>query len=116
MQASNAVAGRMKCQHEIALGGLRSQCVHLFADILSHCLCCLLIFIRYCCLLLAMQGTLRAALDDGILVDKATGCQHLPSVLSLAHNVACAMTYLHQARAMALQHVSTPCAQCCVLH
>jgi len=60
----------------------------------------LLIFIRYCCLLLAMQGTLRAALDDGILVDKATGCQHLPSVLSLAHNVACAMTYLHQARAM----------------
>jgi hypothetical protein len=58
-------------------------------------------------LLLTMQGTLRAALDHGGVMDKATGCQHLPSVLSLAHNVACAMTYLHQARAMALGFASS---------
>uniref|UniRef100_A0A383WJF9 Protein kinase domain-containing protein n=1 Tax=Tetradesmus obliquus TaxID=3088 RepID=A0A383WJF9_TETOB len=42
------------------------------------------------------QGTLRQALDAGLLVNKATGCHLLPTVLSLAHNIACAMHYLHQ--------------------
>jgi hypothetical protein len=47
-----------------------------------------------CCAVL--QGTLRQALDAGLLVNKATGCHFLPTVLSLAHNIACAMHYLHQ--------------------
>ncbi|KAF8057640.1 HT1 [Scenedesmus sp. PABB004] len=45
------------------------------------------------------QGTLRQALDAGLLVHRGSGLHHLPTVLSLAHNVGCAMTYLHQARA-----------------
>jgi hypothetical protein len=47
---------------------------------------------------LSLQGTLRQALDAGLLVNKGTGCHYLPTVLSLAHNIACAMHYLHQVR------------------
>jgi hypothetical protein len=47
---------------------------------------------------LLLQGTLRQALDAGLLVNKGTGCHYLPTVLSLAHNIACAMHYLHQVR------------------
>jgi hypothetical protein len=49
------------------------------------------------CHFLLLQGTLRQALDAGLLVNKGTGCHYLPTVLSLAHNIACAMHYLHQA-------------------
>jgi hypothetical protein len=42
------------------------------------------------------QGTLREAVDAGMLVNKASGMHDVPIVLSLAHNVACAMAYLHQ--------------------
>jgi hypothetical protein len=39
---------------------------------------------------------LREAVDAGMLVNKASGMHDVPIVLSLAHNVACAMAYLHQ--------------------
>ncbi len=45
-----------------------------------------------------VQGTLREALDAGMLVNKSSGLHDIPIVLSLAHNVACAMAYLHQVR------------------
>jgi hypothetical protein len=47
-------------------------------------------------LLLCLQGTLRQALDAGLLVNKGSGVHYLPTVLSLAQNIACAMHYLHQ--------------------
>jgi hypothetical protein len=48
--------------------------------------------------LFCFQGTLREAVDAGMLVNKASGMHDVPIVLSLAHNVACAMAYLHQVR------------------
>jgi hypothetical protein len=48
--------------------------------------------------LCGVQGTLREALDAGMLVNKASGLHDVPIVLSLVHNVACAMAYLHQVR------------------
>jgi hypothetical protein len=49
-----------------------------------------------CAALCCVQGTLREALDAGMLVNKVTGLHDVPIVLSLVHNVACAMAYLHQ--------------------
>jgi len=42
------------------------------------------------------QGTLRQTLDDDRLRDPSTGLTSLRMVLSLAHNVASAMQYLHE--------------------
>eukprot|EP00775_Hariotina_reticulata_P001812 gene1812-2145_t len=67
-------------QPEIPPGGASAADLHLLPWEMQ-------LVMEYC-----DQGTLRAALDDGLLVDKATGCQHLPSVLSMAHNVAYAAT------------------------
>lgn len=41
------------------------------------------------------QGSLRAALDAGVLRDASTGATHLPVAIGLAHHVACAMLHLH---------------------
>jgi hypothetical protein len=41
-------------------------------------------------------GTLRQALDAGRLLDPATGLSGLPLALALGHQVAAAMTYLHE--------------------
>lgn len=56
------------------------------------------------------QGTLREALDAALLVNKTTGQHDVPIVLSLAHNVACAMAYLHQVRFLCV----SPCV--CASH
>lgn len=53
-----------------------------------------------------MQGTLREALDAGMLVNKSSGLHDIPIVLSLAHNVACAMAYLHQVGGTAERHTA----------
>lgn len=42
-----------------------------------------------------MQGSLRAALDHKLLIDRTTGLPALECVLFLAHDVACAMIHLH---------------------
>lgn len=46
-----------------------------------------------CCV--ALQGSLRAALDHKLLIDRTTGLPALECVLFLAHDVACAMIHLH---------------------
>lgn len=47
------------------------------------------------CMCVCMQGSLRAALDKGQMVDPATGRPQMSTVLMLAHDVACAMHHLH---------------------
>ena len=43
----------------------------------------------------AVQGSLRGALDTGLLRDPATGATHLGVAVGLAHDIACAMLHLH---------------------
>lgn len=45
--------------------------------------------------LVCLQGSLRAALDHKLLIDRTTGLPALECVLFLAHDVACAMIHLH---------------------
>lgn len=42
-----------------------------------------------------LQGSLRTALDQKLLIDRTTGLPALECVLFLAHDVACAMIHLH---------------------
>lgn len=45
--------------------------------------------------LFLMQGSLRTALDQKLLIDRTTGLAALECVLFLAHDVACALIHLH---------------------
>ena len=42
-----------------------------------------------------MQGALRAALDDGRLVDSSTGLPNIVTILPMILDVACAVLHLH---------------------